>query len=57
MKQYAPIATVAIIAAAVAPTLVASLVATVLIFGGISFAGAWLVDRFGDLPGDDRRCA
>jgi hypothetical protein len=39
------------------PTFVLSLVTAVLIFGGIAFAGAMLVDRYGNLPGGDRRCA
>jgi len=39
------------------PTFVLSLVATVLLFGGIAFVGAMLADRYGNLPGGDRRCA
>ncbi len=39
------------------PTFTASLVASVLLFGSLTFAGAWLMDRYADLPGDDRRRA
>ena len=31
--------------------------ATVAGLGAFAMVGAWFVDRFGDLPGGDRRCA
>ncbi len=57
MRKYAPLAVITAIAFAVAPVFVASMAATVAIFGFVAFGGAWLVDRYGSLPGGDGRCA
>ena len=43
-------------AMSVAPTFILSMSSAILILGTIGFAGAWCVDRFGDLPGCDRHC-
>lgn len=57
MRKYAPLAVITAIAFTVAPVFVASMAATVAIFGFVAFGGAWLVDRYGSLPGGDGRCA
>jgi len=57
MRKHAPLAAIAAIAFITAPVFVTSMLVTVAIFGGMAFAGAWLMDRYGDLPGGDSRCA
>lgn len=57
MRKYAPLAVIGTIAFAAAPVFVASMAATVAIFGVVAFGGAWLVDRYGNLPGGNGRCA
>jgi len=57
MRKHASLAAIAAIAFITAPVFVTSMLVTVAIFGGMAFAGAWLMDRYGDLPGGDSRCA
>jgi hypothetical protein len=53
--RIACVGAVALVAAF--PHIVLPMIASVAIFGGLAFAGAWIMDRYGDLPGGDRRCA
>lgn len=57
MRKYVPFAAIAAITLVVAPRFVVSMACAVTIFGLVAFAGAWLMERYGDLPGGDRRCA
>lgn len=57
MKKIHIVAVGALGLVAAYPTVVLSMIATIAVFGGIAFAGAWIMDRYGDLPGGDRRCA
>jgi hypothetical protein len=52
-----PLGAIAVIVAVAFPIAALKMVAAVAIFGAIGFGGAWLMDRYGDLPGGDRRCA
>ena len=52
-----PLGAIAVIVAVAFPMAAIKMVTAVAIFGAIGFGGAWLMDRYGDLPGGDRRCA
>jgi hypothetical protein len=56
-KHIAAIAAVGAALLAAFPYQITCMTVAVATFGAVGIAGAWFVDRFGDLPGGDRRCA
>lgn len=56
-KHLAAAAAFGVALLATFPYQIACMAATVVSLGAFAMVGAWLVDRFGDLPGGDRRCA
>ncbi len=56
-KHLAAVAAVAAAIVAAFPYQIACMAATIVSLGAFAMVGAWVVDRFGDLPGGDRRCA